>query len=77
MSKNPDPKYGRLLDAATQERMRIMQEAASAAAAESKARGLPEIHWRDGRVVYVLPDGSETTEMPESLQLTEAERGQV
>ena len=59
------------------EEMRIMQEAASAAAAESKARGLPEVHWRDGQVVYVLPDGTETTEMPESLQLTEAERGQV
>ena len=54
-----------------------MQEAASAAAAASKAHGLPELHWRDGQVVYVLPDGTETTEQPESLKLTEEERGQL
>ena len=54
-----------------------MQEAAAAAAAENKAYGLPELYWRDGQVVYVLPDGTETTEQPDSLKLTEAERGQV
>ena len=76
MSDKPVLK-AKMLSPETLEMVRIMQEAAAAAAAENKAYGLPELYWRDGQVVYVLPDGTETTEQPDSLKLTEAEWGQV
>ena len=77
MSQNPDPKFSRLLDKATQTRMQVMQAAAAAAAAESKAMGLPAFRMQEGRVLYTLPDGTETFERPAILELTEAEEGQL
>ncbi len=77
MSQNPDPKFSRLLDKATQERLQIIQQAAAAAAAESKALGLPAFRMQEGRLLYTLPDGTETFERPASLVLTEAEKRQL
>ena len=77
MSQNPAPQFSRLLDKATQDRLQVMQAAAAAAAAESKAMGLPAFRMQDGRLLYILPDGTETFERPASLVLTEAEEGQL
>ncbi len=68
MSENPPAnEFARMLDAETQERLRIMNEAVAKAQAENRAFGLPEIDFRDGHVVYIMPDGTETTKMPEVL----------
>ena len=63
--------------AATLQELRVMQEAAAAAATESKAMGLPAFRMQDGRLLYTLPDGTETFDKPASLELTEAEKGQL
>ena len=68
MSENPTFRLPAFLDEETQERLRIMQESAAAAAAETAALGLPATHVRDGRVVWVYPDGRATTEMPPELR---------
>lgn len=68
MSRNAPLRISKLLDPETQDRLRIMNEAARAAVAENRAHGLPEIHWIDGQVVYEMPDGSRTTEVPECLK---------
>ena len=66
MSSNPPSQE--LLSPETLEMWRIMQKSAAAAAAETSALGLPATHFRDGRVVWVYPDGRETTEMPPELR---------
>ncbi len=63
--------------ASTLQELRVMQAAAAAAAAESKAMGLPAFRMQGDRLLYTLPDGTETFERPASLELTEAEMRQL
>lgn len=68
MSKEPPADMAARLDERTLEQLRIMNEAAAAALAENRAHGIPDFAWRDGRMVYTWPDGTETTERPEVLR---------
>ena len=54
----------KVFDRESQERLRIMNEAAAAAAAENRALGIPEFFDRDGVLTFRYPDGRETTEWP-------------
>ena len=54
----------KVFDRETQERLRIMNAAAAAAAAENRALGIPEFFDRDGVLTFRYPDGRETTEWP-------------
>ena len=68
MSNLPEVRFTKILDRDTHERMQIMQEAATAAAARSRALDLPGIHWVDGRILYELPDGTMTHEEPARMR---------
>jgi len=62
MTKLPD--LNNLISSNTREELRIMNEAAAAAAAENRALGIPEFFDRDGVLVFRYADGRETTEWP-------------
>lgn len=64
MSENPPKKFTTLLDEDTQERMRIMDEAAAAAGAENRALGISDSCTKDGKLTFKYADGRETTEWP-------------
>lgn len=67
MSKNPPKQFASLLDEETQERMRIMNEAAVAAGAENHALGIPDFYTKDGVLAFRYADGRETTEWPTEI----------
>jgi hypothetical protein len=52
--------------------LRIANEAVAEAIAENKRYGIPEFFWKAGRMYYVLPDGTLTTEQPEVLREAQA-----
>lgn len=45
--------------------LRIGNEAIQKAKEENKKLGLPDFFWKRGKIYYILPDGSITTQIPE------------
>ena len=69
------PEIRQPLTQSTSEELRIINEAAAAAAAENRALGIPEFFDRNGVLTFRYPDGRETTEWPTEVLGPDPRRG--